>query len=299
MRESPSGYRPGGPNLTISPGTPSQYSPDKTKNYEIGTKADFLGRSVVDRWLAVLHQLGRTFSSTWSMRKPVWVTTVMAVRAKSQGVELSAEAKPATGLTIATWVTFSDAELTEAFPAISSAYGVSGNSLPYSSRFSGNFSLRQEFPIVALLKGFAGGTLSYVGSREGEFTSSAARQDLPAFARTDLQAGVKYADWTLNFFINNLTDKRGVLAGGLGSLSAVRLLVHSASHRRVFRCQNVLAAVLDRTSVASAFHEASAFREARNSRRDSHSVCGYGLDGSPRLRRPTWTHRPTRSMSSR
>lgn len=59
--------------------------------------------------------------------------------------------------------------------------------------------------------------MSYVGSREGEFTASAARQGLPAFARSDLQAGAKYADWTVNFFINNLADKRGVLAGGLGS----------------------------------------------------------------------------------
>ena len=211
-----SGYRPGGPNLTISPGTPSQYSPDKTKNYEIGTKADFLG--------GALSIDGSLYYINWKNIQLYLVNAETGLgyngngsEAKSQGVELSAEAKPATGLTIATWVTFSDAELTEAFPAISSAYGVSGNSLPYSSRFSGNFSLRQEFPIVALLKGFAGGTLSYVGSREGEFTSSAARQDLPAFARTDLQAGVKYADWTLNFFINNLTDKRGVLAGGLGS----------------------------------------------------------------------------------
>jgi hypothetical protein len=56
-----------------------------------------------------------------------------------------------------------------------------------------------------------------VGAREGEFTSSAEREDLPAFARTDLQAGAKYGAWTVNFFINNFADRRGVLAGGLGS----------------------------------------------------------------------------------
>jgi len=35
-----SGYRPGGPNTV--PGTPAQYNPDKTYNYEIGLKADVL-----------------------------------------------------------------------------------------------------------------------------------------------------------------------------------------------------------------------------------------------------------------
>jgi iron complex outermembrane receptor protein len=137
--------------------------------------------------------------------------------AKSQGVELSAESKPVAGLTLTAWVTFSDAALKEAFPMTSSAYGVSGNTLPYASRFSGNFSLHQEIPVTDLVKAFWGGSVSYVGSREGEFTSSAIRQGLPAFARTDLQAGAKYAAWTVNFFINNLADKRGVLAGGLGS----------------------------------------------------------------------------------
>lgn len=64
--------------------------------------------------------------------------------------------------------------------------------------------------------GFFGGSVSYVGRREGEFTASAARQALPAFARTDLQAGFEYAAWTVNLFVNNLADKRGILAGGLG-----------------------------------------------------------------------------------
>lgn len=211
-----SGYRPGGPNLTLSPGTPTEYSPDKTENYEIGLKADVLdGTLSIDSSLYYIDwkdiqlylvnpQTGLGYNGNGS-------------QAKSQGVELSVESKPVTGLTVAAWVTLSDAELTQAFPTTSSAYGISGDSLPYSSRFSGNLALHQEFPLTDHVKGFVGGSVSYVGSREGEFTSSAARQELPAFARTDLQAGAKYDAWTLNFFINNLADKRGILTGGLGS----------------------------------------------------------------------------------
>ena len=211
-----SGYRAGGPNLTLSPGTPTEYSPDKTQNYEIGAKADLL-----DETLSVD---GSLYYIDW---KDIQLSLVNAQtglgytgngsEAKSQGVELSVESKPVAGLTVAAWITFSDAALKEAFPMTSSAYAVSGSTLPYASRFSGNFSLHQELPVTDLVKVFWGGSVSYVGSREGEFTSSADRQGLPAFARTDLQAGAKYAAWTLNFFINNLADKRGVLAGGLGS----------------------------------------------------------------------------------
>ena len=39
-----SGYRPGGPNN--APGVPRHYDPDRTKNYEIGLKGDFLNHSL-------------------------------------------------------------------------------------------------------------------------------------------------------------------------------------------------------------------------------------------------------------
>jgi hypothetical protein len=43
--------------------------------------------------------------------------------------------------------------------------------------------------------GVCRGSVSYVGDREGEFTSSVTRQDLPSFTRTDLQACLKCASW--------------------------------------------------------------------------------------------------------
>jgi iron complex outermembrane recepter protein len=211
-----SGYRPGGPNLTLSPGTPPQYNPDHTKNYEIGVKGDMLEHTLLlDASLYYIDwqniqislvnpQNGLGYNGNGS-------------GAKSQGLELSGESRPLIGLTIAAWVTWSDAVLTQAFPENSAVFGASGDRLPYSSRFSGNFSLRQDFPLTSGLRGFVGGSVSYVGDREGEFTSTAVRQDLPGYARTDLQMGAKYGFWTVNLFVNNLADKRGLLTGGLGS----------------------------------------------------------------------------------
>lgn len=213
-----SGYRAGGPNLTInlSPGEPAEFTPDQTKNFEIGAKADLLhDRLSLDSSLYYIDW--KNIQITETNPQTGLGYTGNGSEAKSQGIDLSVDSKPMPGLTLGAWITLSDAELTEAFPPTSNAYGVSGDRLPYSSRFSGNLFLRRDFAITDQLMGFLGGSVSYVGRREGEFTASAARQVLPAFARTDLQAGVEYATWTVNLFVNNLADKRGVLAGGLGS----------------------------------------------------------------------------------
>ena len=47
---------------------------------------------------------------------------------------------------------------------------------------------------------------------------SHARQDYPAYAQTNLRTGVRSDSWTINVFATNVFDRRGLLAGGLGSL---------------------------------------------------------------------------------
>jgi outer membrane receptor protein involved in Fe transport len=199
---------------------PREYGPDKTENYELGLKGDF-----IDHKLSID---GSVYYVDWkdiqlSVYDPENFQSynANASRAKSQGVELSVESRPITGLTVSAWVDFADAVLTAGFPANDYSYGASGNRLPYSSRFSGNLSLDEEFPLSGRATGFVGGGVSYVGNREGVFTSPPPavppRQFYPAYAKTDLRGGVKYDSWTLNAFVTNVTDKRGVLTGGLGT----------------------------------------------------------------------------------
>lgn len=212
-----SGYRAGGTNTT--PGDPPTFSPDKTINYELGSKASFLDhRLYVDAslyyidWKNIQVQLidPNTFLSY----------TTNGGRAKSQGIELSVQAHPIGGLTVGAWTTWDEAVLTEDFPSNSSVYGFSGDRLPYSSRFSANVSLQQEFPITSQVTGFIGADVSYVGSRMGVFASiygAPDRETFPAYAKTDLRSGVRLDSWSLNLFANNVADRRGVLTGGLGA----------------------------------------------------------------------------------
>jgi outer membrane receptor protein involved in Fe transport len=216
-----SGYRPGSFNSRALAGAPAglplSYEPDKTFSYELGAKGNVLDHALSFD-LSLYHIDWKDIQILQLLPGGIGFTGNVG-RARSRGVELMVESKPVRGMTLAAWAVRSDAELTENFPPPpqSAAFGVAGDRLPYSSRFSGSISLDQEFLLGSALSGSVGAAVSYVGDRRGVFTSSALRERLPAYARTDVRAALKYQSWTFNVFVNNVTDRRGVLTGGLGT----------------------------------------------------------------------------------
>jgi outer membrane receptor protein involved in Fe transport len=209
------GYRPGAPNFTL-PGVPAQSEPDKTQNYEIGVKGNlFDGALTVDTSLYYIDWQDIQLS----VRDPVNGTSYFSngSAAKSEGLELSITSRPLTGLTVSGWFAYNNAVLTKDLPS-GPLFGLSGDRLPSSPRYSGNFSVQQNFPLWDRAQGFVGAELTYVGDRVSLFQGTARRQDLPSYTQTDLRVGVEYEPWTANVYVNNLTDKRGLLNGGLGYL---------------------------------------------------------------------------------
>jgi outer membrane receptor protein involved in Fe transport len=213
-----SGYRPGGPNInSVALGIPSAFNSDRTTNYELGVKGDLVDHKVsIDGSLYYIDwkdlQLN-LLSSAGSLY------TINASRAKSQGVELSVQARPMKGLTVGVWVALCDAALKEPLPASTGTATSSGDELPGVSKFTGNLTIDEEFPVTARMKGFVGGDLIYVGRQSGAFVAdpTVPRAEFPPYARTDLHAGLKYGDWAFNVFANNITDKRAIIGGGPGS----------------------------------------------------------------------------------
>jgi iron complex outermembrane receptor protein len=217
-----SGYRPGS-GVFNPPATatcvifklPCELAPDKTKNYELGAKADVLDHKLsldasvyyID-WTGIQLNLASPSGIDYSTN---------GGKAKSQGLELAANARPTEDLTVSAWVVFSDAVLTQNLGANSTAAGNDGDRLPNSSRFSSNLSLKQNFPLIDNWIGFAGGTLAYIGNSEGPFQRTFTRQYFPAYAKTDLVAGARRDSWTVNIFANNVADKRAIIGGGLGT----------------------------------------------------------------------------------
>lgn len=209
-----SGYRPGGPNSTcILFPAPCRFAPDKTVSYEVGIKGETLDRMLsFDASMYYIDWKNMQLQVTSPSSGTLFYTN--AGRAKSQGLELSVQAKPLAGLTVSAWAASNDATLTSDFPANSAAFGVAGDRLPYSSRFSGNVSFEEDFPLATRATGFVAGAESYVGSRESEFTGSAqqSRRTLPAYAQASMRTGVRCDSWMFNLFVNNIADKRGALA---------------------------------------------------------------------------------------
>jgi outer membrane receptor protein involved in Fe transport len=122
-------------------------------------------------------------------------------------------AKPWQGFTVTTSAAWNDAELTQDMPSNFLAQGESGDALPYSQKFSGYFSVEQTFPLNALSL-FVGGSFAHIDDRLGHFVNglAAIRAQLPSYDEVSLRAGVRGDKWQLNGYVNNVGDKRGVLA---------------------------------------------------------------------------------------
>jgi iron complex outermembrane recepter protein len=211
-----SGYRPGGPNLSCGlPGIPCKFKADTTQNYELGMKGNLPGYAL--SFDASLYYIDWKDIQIANILAGVSFYTGNVSRAKSQGVELSIEARPWNALTVSAWAAYNDAELTEAFPA-GALVGRSGDRLPYSSRISGNFSVERTFSPGGVAELFVGGTVSYVGDRKGNFQATTTRETFPSYTQVDLRGGLTIDSWKLTAFVNNATDKRGVLRGGLDAV---------------------------------------------------------------------------------
>lgn len=216
-----SGYRPGGTNAncnpTSSPPVPCQFKPDKTVNYELGAKGDLAGRT--------LSYDVSLFLIDW---KDIQVTQVIEAlggltfngnggKARSRGFELSLEARPAAGLTLKAWGAYTDATLRDAFTA-ATVFAAAGERLPYTSKWSGRFSIDYAAPLSDSVTGNIGAALTYVGDRRGEFVASEAevnlRQVYPEYVTLDLNAGLEIENIRFSLFVQNATNKRGLIGGG-------------------------------------------------------------------------------------
>lgn len=208
-----SGYRAGGPN---SGGylfdLPFAYRPDKTRTYELGAKGEML-----DHLLTIdtsVYYVDWRDIQLLALSPESIVYYLNGGRAKSEGVEFTLAAHPTRDLTISGWVDWNEAALVDALPPNSTITAPAGQALPLSARWSGSLSLNDNFPLSSNVTGFFAATASYVSSRfAGFFSSTSPPLTLPAFGSGEVRAGAKFGGWEVSLYCNNVTDKRGELAG--------------------------------------------------------------------------------------
>ena len=211
-----SGYRAGGPHRSPGGIVPAQYEPDKTQSYEIGVKAEFPGRRfAVDA--SAYHIKWKDIQLQANNPATTLPFQFNGGGARSDGVELAAEAWPWSGTMLAGWIVCNDAVLTD--PIRIGAYAEPGERLPVGSRFSGHASLEHKFPVARDWSGFGAIEVSHVGDRKGPFRriETAERLDYPAYSTLNLRGGIRGGSWTCTLFVTNATDERGKLNGGAGT----------------------------------------------------------------------------------
>jgi iron complex outermembrane receptor protein len=215
------GYRVGGYNVTSTdPGAegqvPAGYAPDKTTNYEVGIKGDLLDHRL-NFDAAVYYIAWKSFQIDLTANE-FFPYTANAGDAKSEGLEFSVKARPIEGLTITAEGSYDDAILTQSIPPSSSAYGEKGDRLPYSMRLSGGLTVNQDIHLSDEWIGSVGAAVNYVGSRPYEFVSTpspgqepAPRTIFPGYTMLNLFTGARYGTLRANFYVNNVTNARGIL----------------------------------------------------------------------------------------
>jgi outer membrane receptor protein involved in Fe transport len=213
-----SGYRPGGPNPPVL-GASTSYDSDSVVSYEFGMKGSVLDRLLTFE-IAAFHIDWEDIQILATQASGVGFNT-NGGEARSRGLELVAQFSPWTGMTVTANGSWTDAELTEALPPPpsggTSAIGSPGERLPYSAELSGNLSLEQRWDLDNGYGLSASLNYSHVGSRLGQFPSTAAqpaylsRLKLPSYETIDANISVTKNDWTFSIFGRNLSDERGMI----------------------------------------------------------------------------------------
>ena len=209
------GYRSGGANYQIDPtqGDPLTYQPDSVINYELGTKASWLGDRVFSE-VAVYHMDWKDIQLFQQSADGARSYTVNGGRAASNGLELTLSARPTEHLDISAGASLLHATYREAVPA---ARVISGDRLPFSPSSAFNVAAGYKAPLGGALEAFFRAEYQHTGSR-----LSSARDPIGSYNTLDLRAGLAWKHCTVTLFAKNLTNEHTLLdtipAGGAVSV---------------------------------------------------------------------------------
>ncbi|HTD07046.1 TonB-dependent receptor, partial [Undibacterium sp.] len=208
-----SGYRPGGPNAllptTSTAIVPTSFKSDSLWSYELGYKADLLERT--------LSVEASVYDVEWTnlqqhIASAGFAFVTNAGNARVRGSELALKWRPAPGWNLSAAATTIDAYLTSDAPGLRANAGAR---LPQSARFSLALGAMRNFK-VAEHDAYLGANAHYVGERNSGFESSAAAPNfkMPAYTLVDVQAGIDFRHFSVEGYIRNLANRRGILNAG-------------------------------------------------------------------------------------
>jgi outer membrane receptor protein involved in Fe transport len=219
------GFRPGGGNRLANA---SLYKADTLANYELGWKTT---------WGGVFRWNGAVYYEKWKGVQYVVIppgyqgagVTVNAGDARVYGVESDIEWKPLTGLTLSANGAYNDARLASNFcdlnsntdltiRATCSTYGVDlaaakGTRLPRQPRFKGAATARYDTTLGKTAAFFQAQIFHQSGSTSDlDVSNDMLLGDTAGFTTFNFSAGATFNTISLEAFIENAFDTRGILS---------------------------------------------------------------------------------------
>lgn len=185
---------------------PDGYKSDSLWNYEVGAKTSWLDRALTVNVSAyridwknpqVSAQLGCGFN-----------VFVNAGGLQIDGGEFETVIRPTEGLTIRGALGYTDSKLTQDLTFVS---GRKGDSAPFVPKWTMSGSIDYSHRLSDSLEGFV--FLSYQGNdvRNTRFNPAlAANSRLPAYDIINARVGVNADRWSLELFVENLGNSRGL-----------------------------------------------------------------------------------------
>ncbi len=205
-----SGYRPGGPRnfppVAIPPGIASQFLPDQVWNYEAGLKSKWLDGAVTLNLAA--------FRIDWEDIQLTQTISGFSLfsnggRARSQGVELEMDLRPAPGFLVRYNAAYTDAKLRDSTASLGAR---AGDAIPYIPKWSVGVDASYRFGVSDRWDLSFGAAYQLQDERASGFSLDAARIALPSYDTVDLRAAALSTDgFEVTAFVRNLGNTRGYL----------------------------------------------------------------------------------------
>jgi outer membrane receptor protein involved in Fe transport len=210
------GYRPGGPNVIPAgapAGTPTTFEPDTVTSYEIGFKGD-----TADKRFSLEAAL---YHIDWNNIQLFATVNGFGVNANGEGAringaEIAATMRPTEGLTTSINLAFNDAKLSgDTDPLVVGA--VKGDRLPFTPKYSVSVNADYQWALGEDMTASVGGSVRSLSPQSGSYDPAYLAiygrfPRVPAYEVVDLRAGLSLGRYSINAFVNNLTNARGITA---------------------------------------------------------------------------------------
>jgi len=201
------GYRSGGTNASTVAVVPPQYEPDRTENYEIGSKNTLLDNALTlnvaayritlkDLQANMLFGPGGAFSGTGNVSGSV---------ARSTGVELDLNAHLSSNFTVGVSTNYNNVKLLKDVPELGAA-AIKGAPLQNVPKFTYSMHAEYSQQLTDKLDGFIRANWQHVGNvkltRYDEYNQALDKYDI-----VNLRLGVESDQYGVTLYADNLFDK--------------------------------------------------------------------------------------------